>query len=82
MLIRFGNGGNVLPASTWNTKDVSFLPEVRIHSSTINRKDYRYMFERLREKAGYLDEIICKIGEILVESNELAEPQPVYQVKI
>ena len=40
------------------------------------------MFERLREKAGYLDEIICKIGEILVESNELAEPQPVYQVKI
>ena len=38
------------------------------------------MFERLREKAGHLDEIICKIGETLLEKNVLAEPQPVYQV--
>lgn len=80
MLIRFGNGGNALPPSTWNTKDSTFIPEVKIQSSTINRKEYRYMFERLREKAGYLDEIICKIGEIIVESNELSEPQSVHQV--
>ena len=39
------------------------------------------MFERLREKAGYLDEIICQIGEILVDANEISEPQTIQQVK-
>ena len=39
------------------------------------------MFERLREKAGNLDEIICKIGEILQEKNSLVDLQPVYQVR-
>ena len=80
MLIRWGNGGNALPASTWNSKDSTFLPEVKIQSAAINRKEYRYMFERLREKAGYLDEIICKIGDILLESNGLSDPQSIHQV--
>ena len=39
------------------------------------------MFERLREKAGYLDEIICQIGEILVDANQISEPQTIQQVK-
>ena len=38
------------------------------------------MFERLREKAGYLDETICRIGDILLNKNSLADPQPVFQV--
>ena len=80
VLIRFGNGGNPLPSDTWNTKDTTLRPEVLVKSPLINRKEYRYMFERLREKAGHLDEIICKIGETLLEKNVLAEPQPVYQV--
>jgi len=80
VLIRFGNGGNALPLSTWKTQDSTFVPEVKIQSPIINRKEYRYMFERLREKAGYLDEIICKIGEILLESNELSDPQSIHQV--
>ena len=80
VLIRFGNGGNPLSADTWNTKDTTLCPEVLVKSQLINRKEYRYMFERLREKAGYLDEIICKIGETLLEKNVLADPQPVYQV--
>ena len=80
VLIRFGNGGNAVPASTWNIKDSSFFPEVKIQSQRMNRKEYRYMFERLREKAGYLDEIICKIGDILLETNELSEAQSINQV--
>ena len=80
MLIRFGNGGNVLPATTWNNKDTAFIPQIKIESSTINRKEYRYMFERLREKAGYLDEMICKIGDVLVDTNQLTEPQSINQV--
>ena len=52
-----------------------------MRSQLLNRKEYKYMFERLREKAGNLDEIICKIGEILQEKNSLVDLQPVYQVK-
>ena len=82
MLIRFGNGGNALPSSTWKTSDTAFCADVKVYSPVIHRKEYRYMFERLREKAGYLDEIICKIGEVLIEENQLSEPQSIYQVKM
>ncbi len=36
-------------------------------------KDYRFMFERLREKAGYLDEVICRIGDVLTSKHDLEE---------
>jgi DNA polymerase alpha subunit B len=32
------------------------------------------MFERLREKAGFLDETICRLGEVLQQKHELEEP--------
>ena len=32
------------------------------------------MFERLREKAGFLDETICRLGDILVQKHGLEEP--------
>ena len=81
VLIRFGNGGNALPATTWKSQLNEFFADVKVHSPCISRKEYRYMFERLREKAGYLDEIICQIGEILVDANQISEPQTIQQVK-
>ena len=80
VLIRFGNGGHSLPPDTWNSKDTTLSPEIVVKSQVIDKKEYRYMFERLREKAGYLDETICRIGDILLNKNSLADPQPVYQV--
>ena len=32
------------------------------------------MFERLREKAGFLDETICRLGDMLQHKHELEEP--------
>ena len=32
------------------------------------------MFERLREKAGFLDETICRLGDVLQQKHELEEP--------
>ena len=81
VLIRFGNGGHALPVSTWNSKDTTLTPEMAVKSQLMDRKEYRYMFERLREKAGYLDETICKISEILVNKNSLVDSQSVYQVR-
>lgn len=80
-MIRFGNGGNALPATTWKSQLNEFFADIKVHSPCISRKEYRYMFERLREKAGYLDEIICQIGEILVDANQISEPQTIQQVK-
>ena len=32
------------------------------------------MFERLREKAGFIDETICRVGEVLIDKHGLEEP--------
>ena len=32
------------------------------------------MFERLREKAGFFDETICRLGDVLVQKHGLEEP--------
>ena len=32
------------------------------------------MFERLREKAGFIDETICRVGEVLIDKHSLEEP--------
>jgi hypothetical protein len=56
-----------MPANFWKS-ETSFAAAVAPFdaSKKMTAKSYTYMFERLREKAGVLDEIICKISDVLV----------------
>lgn len=59
--------GTAKPAAFWKT-DGSFVVGIANFESakSFSTKSYRYMFERMREKAGFLDETICRISEQLV----------------
>lgn len=37
---------------------------------------YRFMFENLRDKAGHLDETICRVGDWIIEKNGLPDDPP------
>jgi len=54
-------------AQYWKT-DGSFVASITPFdvTKTLTIKSYKYMFERLREKAGFLDETICRITDQLV----------------
>lgn len=72
VLIRHGDPKS---ASHWsNTSDI-YRPEIKLKdpSKTFPR-DYKFMFERLREKAGFLDETICRLGDALAKQLSLEEP--------
>jgi len=72
VMIRFGDDVPTNAAAKWINSS-AFQVEVKVLSNT-HPRDYRYMFERLRERAGHLDETICSIGDILIEKHRL-EPQ-------
>ena len=57
-----------MPDQFWKS-DGNFVVGISNFESkkTFSTKDYRFMFERLREKAGFLDETICRISDILVK---------------
>ena len=62
------SSGTTMPATFWKS-DGKFIATVTPFDSTksFSAKTYRYMFERLREKAGYLDETICRLSDQLVK---------------
>ena len=68
VMIKFGSE-EMLSSKAW----INSTPyEVTIKTETAKHpRDYRYMFERLRDKAGHLDENICHIGDLLSASNAL-----------
>jgi len=47
-------------------------PAISFTDSTL-KEPYRYMFESLRERAASLDEVICRTGDVLMESLGLTE---------
>ena len=63
-----GSVGTAMPDQFWKS-DGNFVVGISNFESkkTFSTKDYRFMFERLREKAGFLDETICRISDILVK---------------
>ena len=71
VMIRYGDDVPSGGAKWTNTSP--FQVDVKVVSGT-HPRDYRYMFERLRERAGHLDETICSVGDILTEKFRL-EPQ-------
>lgn len=72
VLIRHGD--NVNPGFWSNASDY-YRPEIKPFDQKKEfSKDYRFMFERLREKAGFLDETICRLGDVLQQKHELEEP--------
>lgn len=71
VMIRFGDD---VPSSGGKWTNTSpFQVDLKVVSNS-HPRDYRYMFERLRERAGHLDETICSIGDVLTEKCRL-EPQ-------
>ena len=49
---------------TWTNTSDFYQPEININYAKKSfPKDYRFMFERLREKAGFIDETICYVGD-------------------
>lgn len=72
VLIRHGNTAS---ASVWKQGGTIRDPEVTwINEHGREELGYKYMFERLREKAGHLDEIICRLGEDLAAKHGLDDP--------
>merc|ERR1712018_628629 len=76
VLIRHGNPVN---AGFWsNTASDFYQPDIKAYDKQ-NRSfkhDYRFMFERLREKAGFLDEIICRISDVMIQKDGQQEDPP------
>lgn len=71
VLIRHGD--NVSPDFWSNTSDY-YRPEIKAYDQKKGfPKDYRFMFERLREKAGFIDETICRLGDILAQKHSLED---------
>ena len=67
--------GDTVNAGFWNNTSDFYKPEVKTFDAKKKfPKDYRFMFERLREKAGFIDETICRVGEILLQKHSLEEP--------
>lgn len=59
-------------AGDWKSHQADFSATIKCHDQEL-KKSYRFMYESLGDKAGYLDEIICRIGDVLVEKNNLQE---------
>ena len=47
--------------------------EISLEALTLT-SPYRFMYERLRERAAVLDETICRLGDIITEKYDLGEP--------
>ncbi len=47
--------------------------EISLKALTLT-SPYRFMYERLRERAAVLDETICRLGDIITEKYDLGEP--------
>lgn len=72
ILIRHGDNVN---AGYWSNTSDYYRPEIKpFEANRSFPKDYRFMFERLREKAGFLDETICRLGEVMMDDHKLEEP--------
>lgn len=72
VLIRFGDTIN---QEVWTNMSNYYRPEMKMFDTKkVFPTDYRFMFERLREKAGYLDETICRIGDVLQTKHTVEEP--------
>ena len=73
VVIRFGDDVPTVSDAKWTNTSAAYQVDYKVVSKT-HPGEYRYMFERLRERAGHLDETICSIGDILTEKYKL-EPQ-------
>jgi len=72
VMIRFGEEfpGGATSSAFWTNESKPLQVQIKTLSKT-HPKDYRFMFERLRDKAGYLDESICRLGDYLMSRHRL-----------
>lgn len=69
-LVTFG----ALKSSNWITDNpVLYSCSIKSEGDEVLSQPYRYMYESLREKAGVLDEIICQVGEGILNHNDLGQ---------
>ena len=70
-LLTFGEGS----IRDWKMEKETFAAEIKPSSKQPLDKPYRYMFESLREKAGFLDETLCRVEDQLASKFGLDESQ-------
>ncbi|TRY63678.1 hypothetical protein TCAL_16562 [Tigriopus californicus] len=69
-LITFGH----LKSSNWITDNPTLYScSIKSEGDEVLRKPYRYMYESLRDKAGVLDEIICRLGQDILAHNDMGQ---------
>lgn len=79
-LLTYGEGP--LSESRWATAAAgkeTFTAMVKPYGKQNLEKPYRHMFESLREKAGFLDETLCRLGDWLTSMHNLDVPQAIKQ---
>ena len=72
VLIRHGES---VTQEVWTNMSDFYRPDIKPYDAKRNfPSEYRFMFERLREKAGLIDETICYLGDEMKEKHNLEEP--------
>ena len=81
-LIAYGEGVAELGPSSWKLTNNNFGREIKHYDENRALKTvYRYMHESLRDKAGILDETICKLADIMTERAKEAKAPVKTEVK-